>query len=225
MSAPQHNREQLGAYVLGALDPREAQAVRAHLANCPDCRREVADLAALRGALDEIPPEAFLDGPPDNDLVLQRTLRRMSAQAPPRRSRALVAAGVAVLAAITLGGGFVVGRGTAPDTGIAAPVPSNARIAEATDPDSGAVMAVRLVPQGGWVRVNVTVKGAPTGARCLLRVVPRTGDPVVAGSWLVSEKGSREGTTLDGAALVDPAEVAAVDVVTTDGQKIVSVRL
>ncbi|WP_436496792.1 anti-sigma factor family protein [Actinokineospora sp. HUAS TT18] len=222
MTAFQHDREQLGAYALGALDPREADLVRAHLAQCPDCRREVDDLMALRRSLDEIPPEAFLEGPPDGDLVLQRTLRKLS---PPPSRRGLVAAGVAVLAAAALGGAFLAGRGTAPDT-VAAPPTTTApgtRTGESTDPATGAVMTVRMVPQAGWVRVNAVVKGAPAGARCELRVVPKSGgESVLAGSWLVSEKGSREGTTLDGSALIDPDDVAAVEVVTTDGARIVS---
>jgi anti-sigma factor RsiW len=35
----------LGAYVLGALEPEQADAVRAHLDSCQLCRDEVLDLA------------------------------------------------------------------------------------------------------------------------------------------------------------------------------------
>jgi anti-sigma factor RsiW len=44
--------ELLGAYALNAVDPDEARAVEAHLAECPRCRAEVAehrDVAALLG--------------------------------------------------------------------------------------------------------------------------------------------------------------------------------
>jgi anti-sigma factor RsiW len=33
-------RTQLGAYVLGGLEPEEAAAVREHLDRCPECARE-----------------------------------------------------------------------------------------------------------------------------------------------------------------------------------------
>jgi hypothetical protein len=58
---------------------------------------------------------------------------------------------------------------------------------------------------------------------CRIVVVPKSGAPVDAGSWLVSPLGEKQGTTLDGSALVAPANVASVDVVTFDGsQKLVS---
>jgi hypothetical protein len=40
-----------GPYVLGALSPSERVAYEAHLGECPTCRAEVADLAALPGLL------------------------------------------------------------------------------------------------------------------------------------------------------------------------------
>jgi anti-sigma factor RsiW len=41
----------LGAYLLGALDPAEHAQIEAHVAECPDCRAELAELAGLPGQL------------------------------------------------------------------------------------------------------------------------------------------------------------------------------
>ncbi len=230
----EHDRSPLAAYALGALDDGEKREFDAHLASCAECRAELEDLAALEAALGEVPPEAFIEGPPEGgDLLLRRTLRAARAERSRtvRPRRLLVAAGVAALLAVSLGGGVLMGRGTAPTVQAGAP-PSSAspaasspaaRVASGKNPKTGAAMTVALTPAAGWVRVHVKVDGVPAGKRCVLQVVPRSGAPVVAGSWLVSPNGEKQGTTLDGAALVAPNDVASVDVVTTDGQKLVSV--
>ena len=49
-------REMAGAFVLGALDPAEAAAVRAHLATCDDAHEEIAELGGVLPALAESVP-------------------------------------------------------------------------------------------------------------------------------------------------------------------------
>src|SRR3712207_2795847 len=75
-----HDPEELGALALGLLDADRTRAVEAHLSTCPACRRDLDDLQAVTELLGEVPPEALLEGPPDSDLVLQRTLRQMRAE-------------------------------------------------------------------------------------------------------------------------------------------------
>ncbi|MGH3821774.1 MAG: zf-HC2 domain-containing protein [Pseudonocardiaceae bacterium] len=233
MSAVEHDHESLGAYALGVLSPDEVRAVDAHLAECPGCRRELAELAELRNGLDSVPPEAFLDGPPDDDLLLQRTLRRVRVEqgGPPRRARFPVAAGAVVIALAALGGGVLLGRQTAPGGETQGPqsslvqAPPDSRTGEATNPVTGASMAVSVTPRAGWVRVHAVVRGISAGQACQLLVVSRDGNTVLAGSWLVSDKGARDGTSLDGSALIDPDKVSSVDVVTTEGQELISVSI
>ena len=70
MSPQEHDLAALAGYVLGALDDDERRRVDDHLAGCERCRAELSVLAETRAVLDAVPPEAFLDGPPDGDLVL-----------------------------------------------------------------------------------------------------------------------------------------------------------
>lgn len=225
MNSVEHDGPELVAYALGALDPAEQSAVHAHVAGCAECQREVQEIANLRVSLDQVPPEAFLDGPPADDVLLQKTLRRARGDAPAeiRRRSPLILVAAAVAVAIALGGGVLIGRQTAPDQ--VAAVPPNAVTERVTDPDTGATMAVTMVPKAGWVMVHADVSGIRAGLDCELYVVPRVGDPVLAGSWKVSATGAQEGTPLNGTALVDPAEVESVQVITTDGDTMVTVPL
>jgi Putative zinc-finger len=52
MTGCDHIREEMGGYVLGALEPAEAAAVRAHIDRCPHCADEHAALLELPRLLD-----------------------------------------------------------------------------------------------------------------------------------------------------------------------------
>jgi anti-sigma-K factor RskA len=99
------------AYVLGALEPHEAKAFRAHLASCVVCRDEVG---AFQQAVDALPMAVPQQPAPRR---LRRRVRRAvraepkAVAAAPRRGRILIAprplaAGLAALAAAvaTVGG-------------------------------------------------------------------------------------------------------------------------
>jgi len=52
-------REDLGAYLLGALEADEAERMRRHLHECPACQAEYAELAPVVNLLAKVPAEAF----------------------------------------------------------------------------------------------------------------------------------------------------------------------
>jgi hypothetical protein len=224
----EHQTELLGAYVLGVLDPGEEMAVQRHLDGCPTCRREVGELREMEATLGELPPEAFIEGPPDGaDLLLQRTLREMRAErdSDDRLRRVVWSAAAVVVAAAVLIGGALLGRSTAPTGTVAQPAPSASAPAgiSGTDPATGASLTVAMQPAAGWVRLTATVRGVPAGEQCQLLVVAKDGTQRVAGSWLVSPAAATGGTTVSGSALVAPDQVAAVKVATLAGETYVSV--
>jgi anti-sigma factor RsiW len=228
-----HGTDQLGAYALGVLDDDEWATVHAHVEGCETCRREVGELRATEELLGEVPPEAFLDGPPHGgDLLLRRTLDqvRQEGDRRDRRRRLLWTLAAALVAIAALGGGALAGRTTAPVPVAARPAlsatsPVPAVSGAAANAATGASMTVVVRPAAGWVRLNATAGGIPAGEQCRMYVVARDGARQLAGSWLVSPAGATAGTMVDGSALVAPADVAAVEVETYAGRPLIRVDL
>jgi predicted anti-sigma-YlaC factor YlaD len=226
----EHQTELLGAYVLGVLDAGDEMAVQRHLDSCEICRHEVGELREMEAALGELPPEAFIEGPPDDaDLLLQRTLREMRAEAgrDNRVRRVILSAAAVVVAAVLLLGGTLLGRGTAPTGTVAQPAPSASEapgtVHWSGSGPTGTTMAVAMQPAAGWVRLTARVFNIPAGQQCELVVVAKDGTQRVAGSWLVSAAAAAgDGTTLQGAALVPLDQVASVKVRNLAGQEFVS---
>ena len=224
----------IGGYLLDDLTPEERRQAEEHLASCAECRDEVESLREWTQALEAVPEAMLLDGPPEGgDLLLQRTVRQVRTETAGKRNRrlAMATSAAAVVLAAAIVGGVAVGRSTAPAgpplaQPSAAPTATNppgTRIASTTDTQTGTRMSVTVQPAAGWVRVTATVAGIPPGEQCRLEVLGRDGTPILAGSWLVSAEGSAKGTTLNGSALIDPAQVASVRVVNTTGRQFVNV--
>ena len=108
MSTCDHVRTELGGYVLGALDPAEADAVREHLERCSECAREHASLAGLPALLTLAEP--IESAPPLAPAVEERVLDAVARERPRRaprparrllgRPRLLIPAVAAVAAAV-----------------------------------------------------------------------------------------------------------------------------
>ncbi|WP_329001455.1 zf-HC2 domain-containing protein [Kribbella sp. NBC_00709] len=229
----EHDRTQLGAYALGALEPGDVQAVDEHLATCAECRAELAELEEMKDFLGEVPPEAFLEGPPEGgDLLLQRTLRevRESSAEPPlpvpakrNRSRWLMVAAALVVVAGALGGGVVLGRSTAPPQ--ASEPAAGYKEVTATDTVTGAKMATTVEPRTGWSWVQVEVSGLTAGDQCQLLVTDRAGKTWTAGSWVVSPKAAKNGSTFGGGVLVPLDQVQSVEIRTLQGKHVVTTTI
>ncbi|WP_328992446.1 zf-HC2 domain-containing protein [Kribbella sp. NBC_01245] len=230
MSTHELDHTLLGAYVLDALDPAETRQVDEHLATCADCRAEVAELAEMKEFLGEVPPEAFLDGPPEGgDLLLQRTLRQVRDESKPtaKPARWMAAAAVAVIAGAALAGGVLIGRQTVdpvatPPVATETPVPGTRT---GNGSGNGATLAASVKPRAGWVWVDVDIKGMKAGTACELRVTDAAGKSYVAGSWVISPKAAAEGGKFSGGALVPIGQVKSVEIVTLDGKTVVSAQV
>ncbi|GAA3431325.1 anti-sigma factor family protein [Kutzneria kofuensis] len=231
MTAPEHDKALVGAYVLGVLSPEEITATETHLETCPVCRRELDELRLLHDELGEVPPEAFLDGPPEGgDLLLQRTLREVRGISSRQRvwGGSLAAAGLVAVVALSVGAGVFVGNQTAPGNtgGVAAPtaspLPSGTKHAANVDPVTGAHLAATVIPANGWVKLQVQASDIAPGQRCKLMVTSKEGRQEQFGGWLVGANATPgKAITLDGTALMSINDVASVSVVNDQGQVLV----
>lgn len=231
MTDGHHPADSLGAYVLDALNEDEAREVADHLVDCAGCRRQVAGLAEVRAALDDVPAESLLDGPPERgDLLLQRTLRQVHRERRTglRARSILTSAGVVVAVAVALGGGLVLAEANESTSPSAEPPVADVPEQPVTDmvhlhaARDGVLLTVTVMPADGWVRISGWVAGLPVGQKCRLVVVSKAGQAEVAGSWLASRDAMTEGMALDGAALVSADQVQSVEVQDFAGHTFVS---
>jgi putative zinc finger protein len=230
----EHDHSLLGAYVLGALEPDEVREVDEHLAGCAEAREEVAGFEEMKEFLGEVPPEAFLDGAPDDgDLLLQRTLRQVRAETEPvghhvaehaagsarKRGPWLLVAAAVVVVAGALGGGVLIGRQSV-DTDEAGTTPAGSKQVTVTDAATKVKMATTVEPRAGWSWVNVNLTNLTAGDQCEMLITDKAGKTYVAGSWVVSEKAAKEGSRFGGGVLVPIDQVKSVEIKTVQGEHV-----
>jgi anti-sigma factor RsiW len=190
----------LGAYVLGALEPGERRRVEEHLQRCPSCAAELAEFAALPGLLDRVDPA---DLTPAAVAPSPELFARMSAAAtPPARARTRAVALVAAALLAVLGIGVTVWATSSPDETVTA--------------TAGAVRAtVTVSPVDRGSALDVTVAGMHPHETCRLVAVDRDGTRHAAGEWPASPDGDG---TWRGWTDVNRADLAAV-ILVGDGDR------
>jgi len=201
-------RPLLGGYVLGALEPDEAAAVREHLPGCAACTAEHASLAGLPALLDLATPLAAPEeplSPAFEEALLDRFARDRDrardaegGPPPPRRSRrpriawtrprVAIASGLAA-AALTFGVMLAVDRDPAPAG------PSRtfdfALQAGAAAPPGGDVRGrVSLYRVRGGTGVHLRASGLPAGAgRVYEMLCEKRGWSASAGTFRADARG------------------------------------
>lgn len=198
MTAPQcaQVRQALGVYVLGAIEPADRDAVDRHLADCADCRQELAGLAGLPALLRRV-PAAEISG-----LAAENTGdRRAEAPSPgPELASALALAGrrrrhrSQALAAAAAAAGLIAGAGAtaglhavhSAERRPAASAPTWAGTSQATSPRTGVRMIVRYAARRWGLELSVRVAGLPPGTTCELHVITGQEPAATAGGWTLA---------------------------------------
>jgi hypothetical protein len=165
--------------------------------------------------MEELPPEAALNGPPQNaDHLLRRalgTVREERHQAVRRRGRITALTSTFVVAGV-LAGGVWMGQGMG-----VGEIGAIDEILQGTS-STGAHLAVKVTDTEGGLRLVATVDGMQDGEACWLVVHTKDGRKFTAGSWRAHDGE----VTLAGSAMVRAGDVAEVSVVNHDHQPLVT---
>ncbi len=228
----------VGAYAMGLLEERDRREFEDHLAGCPACAAEVAELspmaALLRGVeLRAVEPADAAGGEPaagrepeggDVTELLRRRARRQR-----QRRRWQVALGAAA-GIVLIGGGIGVGIAAAPQNGPAAPPPLalTGQLHSATDPGTGVAGTVGLVAKAWGTQVTLDLSKVHGPAECELVAVSRTGERRVVMGWLVTAPGDGvpghpAHLVIRGGTSIPRGDLSRVDVDVVNGRTLVSI--
>ncbi len=204
-------RQELGVYLLGAIEPAQRALVDRHLAACPRCRAELAGLAGLPSLLRRVPvgealrlaPDPAAAPAPDAAVVPEAalapgpSLAALARRASGTRRRWRLTAAAAAVAGFAAAAGLHALYPSAARASAAARAPAAAGAPAAAAPrwavtaggangGTGAWAAVRYrsLPWGTELEVQIT--GVAAGTRCQLLVTGPGGQDVAAGGWTIA---------------------------------------
>jgi hypothetical protein len=222
----------VGAYSMGLLEEQDKRAFEDHLAGCPACAAELAELspmaALLRGVeLRGVEATAAPSADPDEGKVTE--LIRRSATQRRHRRRWQVALGAAA-GIVLIGGGIGLGIAAAPQHP-GPPAPTLALTGQrhsATDPGTGVAGTVGLVAKAWGTQVTLDLSKVRGPVECELIAVSRTGQRRVVMGWLVPAPGDGvpghpAHLVIRGGTSIPRNDLVRVDVDVVNGRTLVSI--
>ncbi len=190
----------LGAYLLGALDPAERAVYEAHLAGCPVCEAELLRMAPLPGLLQRVQEEDFAEPGAEPEPVTEPVPQ--AAPPRPKPSRAPLIAAAAVVLVLALAGIAAVT--------VFAPEGPTVVTWSAHDPASGIRADVALTERPWGTELNIRMRDVPPGKPCKLVVRARDGSRETAGWWAAGVTAEEE---IPGSTSFDLTSIARVEVI------------
>ena len=219
----------VGAYSMGLLEEQEKRAFEEHLAGCPACAAELAELSPMAALLRGVefrgvePAGQEPDGAKVTDLIRRRARQQR------HRRRWQVALGAAA-GIVLIGGGIGLGIAAAPEHA-GPPAPALAltgQLHSATGPGTGVAGTVGLVAKTWGTQVTLDLSKVRGPAECELIAVSRTGERRVVMGWLVAAPGDGvpghpAHLVIRGATSIPRNDLARVDVDVVNGRTLVSI--
>jgi hypothetical protein len=187
-------RQDLGAFVLGALDPGEAGALREHLDGCAGCRRELAELQSVAPMVARARQRRGLFG----NLGSKAAGSRLS------RWRVIAAVSVTAMVAASVAG--VMLSATAPTVAF-----------HSTTTWIHAQGSVTYQPRSWGTQLLIRVSGLPNSLRCQIWVESDGGGWQEAGSWRPVSGGA---TAVEAASVLPLTQIAGVALETPQGKEL-----
>ncbi|MET8244985.1 zf-HC2 domain-containing protein [Streptomyces sp. NPDC005202] len=202
-----------GAYALGVLDEADAFRFEDHLMECPRCAAHVTEfgpttrqLMLYRRATPRFVHPMAQPGP----RLLERLVGEVTRRHRAGRRRLLYGLAASVVFAVA-------GPGIAAMAGHG----GNAVQVAATDAKTGVWAQVRVEKVDWGSEVELKVKDGAGPRSCRLVVVGRDGSQQTVTSWTVPSHDARP-NTMSGGAAMHPDEIARFEVLTADGQHLVT---
>ncbi|MFC9326150.1 anti-sigma factor family protein [Kitasatospora sp. NPDC057015] len=228
MRPPREDHVDVGAYVLGVLDAADRAAFEEHLAGCPQCAEQVAELGVLEPMLAEFlaaggpaAADPADPAPRPGDELLTRLVGEVTATRRRSRRRRLVL--VAAAAVLVVGGPAVTAVVTA-DPG-SHPPQVVAQQFTATDATSGAQATVAVEGKKWGSRISLQLSHVQGPLSCDLVAVSRTGERQTVTSWTVppagyGTTGSPDALNTTGGAGFQLKDIDHFEVRTLDGRQV-----
>ncbi len=214
----------VGAYLLGVLDDAEMDRFERHLAECDVCAERLDELGGVVPVLAEL-GGAGVPAAPD-EAMLDRLLGEVAAQRRTRtRRRWLTAVAAAVLIVAGPTAAVLASQGQSTVTGVQAAAFQRS----ATDPVSGASATVGMTGKPWGTQVDLRLSYVYGPRTCHLVVVGKDGHQDTIASWTVSGKGygtdeHPQPLDLRGSTSMSPSDISRFDVITSQGQRLISVK-
>ncbi|WP_431677753.1 anti-sigma factor family protein [Kitasatospora sp. KL5] len=206
----------VGAYILGVLDPEDLERFEVHLAGCAVCAAEIDELSGVAPLLAELADAGPVAAPPSPQL-LDRLVGEVSATR--RRSRVRRLALVAAAAVLVVGGPLATLAATGGDDHT--PPPAAVAQFAATDPATGVSAHVGVEPKKWGSSISLSLSNVTGPKNCDLVAVSRTGERQTVTTWAVPATGyGTDALQTTGGAALAPGDIDHFEVRTLDGNQL-----
>lgn len=207
--------DELGAYVLDALDTAESEIVQRHLIHCQACRDEVGDLAGTASLLALLTPHD-IEQLYDRNVGKERTTATRRRQR--RRRAAFVLAAAAVTASVSVGAVRILGGDHGPSkSGIV-----RASVIRVVDPTTHARAAVTMTGRTWGTQLDLSLAGTYPSGWCSLVAHSRDGATDTAAAWVADTHGA---ATVAATTAIPTSRLSELDVLTDTGDVLVRIAV